>query len=448
MNFKLHRHQDKVIDSMVRFILVLTGVQGGKTTIGAIWLLDKIYKAFMQGKRGDWLIAAPTEKILQQSTLPKFKEFFPEDWGVWREQKKCFELVWGGRIFVRSTEDPEHLEGMTILGAWLDEAGQMKAAVWTYIQARVAVHKGPVLMTTTPYAMNWVYRIIMRQAKAGDKDFELITWASSDNPAFPKDEFERVKKSLPTAIFERRYLGYFTRLEGLVYPDFDEELHVVPPFPIPDNWPWFGGMDFGYTNPSCIIGIVHDKVNKTYYVAEEYYKREASLKELALELNRHPYNRIYGDRQAAHLIAELQQQYGCKNLEPCDNKVEIGIERLTKLIKEGHFKLIRGKCPNLQEELLSYHYPAPNDDKQEVSDTGEQIRKIFWGVGQYSHYIDLQEIDMQSCYNAMYESIIKGKGVRPKDLYYLNWILHRNSEMFGYGRKGMNKSISIPNELL
>lgn len=361
--FTLHRHQDKVVKSLKRFILVLTGVQGGKTTIGAIWLLLKIFAAYQAGKRGDWLIAAPTEKILQQSTLVKFKSFFPQDWGVWREQKKCFELKWGDRIFVRSTENPEHLEGMTLLGAWLDEAGQMKARVWTYIQARVSVNEGPVLMTTTPYAMNWLYKEVMKRAKEGDKDYDLITWASSDNPAFPQEEFDRAKVTLPKAIFERRYLGLFTRLEGLVYPDYDEDIHVINPFPIPDTWQWFGGLDFGFTNPSCLLAIVKDPNAEMYYVVDEFYEREAALSKIAGAIMQHSFRRIFADRQAAHLISELQRTYKCNNVTQCNNDISVGIERITRLFKEQKLKIFRGKCPNLQEEIESYHYPAPDDDK-------------------------------------------------------------------------------------
>lgn len=90
-----------------------------------------------------------------------------------------------------------------------------------------------------------------------------------------------------------------------------------------------------------------------------------------------------------------------------------------------------------------------------VTNEGEQMRNISWRVeeskppgGHLLNILDLQRVDMQACYNRMYESIIKGDGVKPNDLHYLNWILHRNSEIFGYGRDGMNKSISIPNELL
>lgn len=62
--------------------------------------------------------------------------------------------------------------------------------------------------------------------------------------------------------------------------------------------------------------------------------------------------------------------------------------------------------------------------------------------------IDILNIGNQACYNRMYEDIIEGKGIKPKDLFYLNWILQRNSEIFGYGRNGINRTITIKNELM
>lgn len=62
--------------------------------------------------------------------------------------------------------------------------------------------------------------------------------------------------------------------------------------------------------------------------------------------------------------------------------------------------------------------------------------------------IDILNIDNQACYNRMYEAILSGNGIKPKDSFYLNWILNRNSEIFGYGRDGLNKTITIKNELI
>ena len=62
--------------------------------------------------------------------------------------------------------------------------------------------------------------------------------------------------------------------------------------------------------------------------------------------------------------------------------------------------------------------------------------------------IDIKEINIQDCYNTMYEDIINGGGIKPRDLFYLDWILKRNSEIFGYGKNGLNRTIKIGHELL
>lgn len=61
---------------------------------------------------------------------------------------------------------------------------------------------------------------------------------------------------------------------------------------------------------------------------------------------------------------------------------------------------------------------------------------------------DILNIDTQACYNRMYEAILDGKGIKPEELFYLNWTLRRNSEIFGYGRDGIGKTITIKNELM
>ena len=83
-----------------------------------------------------------------------------------------------------------------------------------------------------------------------------------------------------------------------------------------------------------------------------------------------------------------------------------------------------------------------------VSEHGEQERFIRrWGVGQYDK-IDILNIDNQACYNRMYEDIVEGKGIKPSDLFYLSWTLARNSEIFGYGKGSLGRTITIKNELM
>lgn len=367
--FKPHPGQKRILDSPRRFIATISGVQGGKTTIGAIWLLREIYKDYEANIVGDYLLAAPTNKVLQQSTLQKFKELFPTDWGVYKEQKQVYQLKWGGNIFVRSAEEANYLEGMTLRRAWVDEAGQMKSMVWTILQARVAIAQGRVLMTSTPYAQNYYYRDIYKKAgylngeqlPGGDKNIEVVTWGSVENPAFPREEQERAKASMSTALYERRYEGKFTRLEGLVYPITDDL--VVEPFGIPNDWKTFGGMDLGRSEPTAILHLAEDPKNKVYYVTDEYYRAGGLLKDMAQWLTSHPMSRVLADPQSAQLISELRLYHGNGEVVGADKQeIAVGIERVSKLITEGRLHIF-SNCKNTIEEINVYHYSPPDPDK-------------------------------------------------------------------------------------
>ena len=71
---------------------------------------------------------------------------------------------------------------------------------------------------------------------------------------------------------------------------------------------------------------------------------------------------------------------------------------------------------------------------------GENIRMVDG--------INLSEIDNQGLYNDMYLDIIGGQGVKPWDLFYLNWALARHSELYGYGLKAVDQEIIIDRRLL
>lgn len=357
------------MDSTARFIGCVSGIRGGKTTIGALWLLDQIQTDYQAGHYGDYLICAPTNKILDQSTLPKFKEFFPKDWGEWKEQKSYFELAWNRpgsdepcRIFVRSLDEPDAIEGMECLSAWIDECGKVKHQGWINVQGRLSVTKGRAILTTTPYAVNWFWKEIWQRWKGGDKDYEVINWCSIDNPVFPKEEYERAQRTLPKAIFDRRYRGLFTRLEGLVYPEFDEESHVVDSFDIPDSWLKFGGLDFGKSNPNAVLCIAQDPETKVFYVYREFYQAETLLKTLSIFLHNQDLAYVLADTQAAQNILELNKFYGNRNVKPADKNKDTGIARIRGLLSEGRLKFFRGRTDKTLEEIQEYHYATPDAD--------------------------------------------------------------------------------------
>lgn len=412
MGLKLHKYQTKVFESKKRFIGAISGIRGGKTTVGAAWLCQKIYEDYTAGVRGDYLIAAPTNNVLAQATLPKFKEFFPSDWGVWKEQPKhFFQLNWNKktpdgketnepcRIYVRSMDDPNAVEGMETLAIWADEVGFMKDSAWVALRGRTSITQAPILMTSTPYSMNWFYTEIYKRFKEGNPDYDVIQWGSGENPVFPQEELEKAKRELPKEMFERRYMGKFTRLEGLVYPEFEEDEHVVEPFDIPSNGLVFAGADFGYNNPNAIVYIwespkTEDKPQSVYYVFKEYYRGKVLLQDLARSIRSVNPKYVLADNQGAQNIAELKRFHGIRQIKPCEKVKGIGVERIRTLLKEGRLKFFKGRTPNTLDEIKELHYKPPKIDG---SSTEEIVKKN-------NHAMDALEYAFSKSWQGLYSN--------------------------------------------
>jgi len=361
-----HPYQIKALNSEKRFIAVISGVQGGKTTLGALWLKKQV-EAYPE----DWhLIAAPTYKILHQSTLLKVFELFPEWKAFYKEQKSIIQSPFE-KIVIRSTEDPKSLVGMTLRSAWLDEGGQMKSAIFPTIQDRLSVKQGRCLITTTPYTLNWLYRdfyLPWRRKDPDYEDYEVIQFESIDNPAFPKEEYEKRRRTMDPREFDKRYRGLFRKLGGLVYPDFSPKLvkSLTELFRIYKDKidRVFGGIDFGFNNPFAVLILIEDK-DKNYYVVEEFYKTELSrieqIEELKKLREKWEVGTFYADPRDPQAIQDCLDS-GLP-IQAGNSDLFYGINKIRELIKEGRL-FIAKHCYNLLDEIESYHYPKERQDKE------------------------------------------------------------------------------------
>lgn len=445
-------HQERALASTKRFVACVGGKRGGKTTVGAAWLIQEIGRQhFEEGRNGNYLIVVPTFRIWEQATSIKFRELFGQlKWGEWKQQRSCFELKWkdaGGepyKIFVRSADEPDHIEGITALAAWLDEAGMMKDGTWDNVQARLSIDRGRCIMTTTPYAPNWFWREVI--ARAGtvngeeqhgadiEPQLELIRWSSVDNPAFSREEYDRLKRTMSPEQFARDYNGEAVRMEGLVYPALMEADCLVKPFQIPPEWRRFAGVDFGHTDPTVVVFIAQkpevqadpehgiDHKASEFFVYKEFYKAGALLNEVAQALEGEPLDFILGDPTAAQQIAELTRFYKIRHLLPADNTRDVGIERLKGLTHEGRLFFFRGRAMRTWEDMRAYHYREPNPDRPVKDDP----------VGVADHGCDALRYAFSREYlPGLYRGMKKPAAARrPKTVFYREW---ENAPSSDYG---------------
>jgi PBSX family phage terminase large subunit len=336
-----------------RFKALVAGIQSGKTLGGSVWARMQ----FDTYPQDTGLICAPTYKILTQSTLPKFFELNPDLKKYYKKGDSEISVPNRGTIFIRSTENPNVLEGMTLRWAWADEAGQMKLEAWVNLQGRLSILQGQLFITSTPYTLNWLYTDFYEQFKLGNKDYLVVQFRSCDNPYFPQEEYDRVKATMDPRTFKRRYDGLFEKMEGLVY-DLGTHLIIAPKeIQFKET---IAGIDWGFNNPAAIavLGIDYDN---NFYLIDEYYRSGQTTQEIIAKLKEFSFKyniRMYYPDPAEPDRLEEMRRAGLYPREVNKGKDSItnGIDRVRELIRRNQLKIFN-TCRYALDEFATYHYP-------------------------------------------------------------------------------------------
>lgn len=385
MELHFHANQWRAWDSEKRFILVLAGTQGGKTSFGPHWL----YREICWRGAGDYMVVTPTYPLLEKKALPEFRRVFEHTLGLGTYvggSLKTFTFseegdlrTFGKRQEKRTTvmfghaQDPDSLESSTAKAAWLDEAGQKKFRLgsWEAILRRLSIHMGRVLITTTPYNLGWLKQKLWDEWKAAQQqhvDIDVINFRSIDNPAFPRAEYDRARRDLPRWKFDMFYNAKFTRPAGLIYDNFNEVDHIIPRFAIPDDWPRYLGLDFGGVNTAGMFYAKEPGTNRLF-AYREYKAGGRTAKEHVAELLKgEPY------RPAAVGGAKSEQQWrnefaqaGLAVQEPPISDVEVGIDRVYGCHARNEI-IVFDDLAQYLDEKMSY--------SRELDEMGEPTEKI------------------------------------------------------------------------
>jgi phage terminase large subunit len=92
-----------------------------------------------------------------------------------------------------------------------------------------------------------------------------------DNPLLGQeyiDYLEQLKGPLGQAWRD----GDWDVFEGMAFPKWSQELHVVKPFEIPANWLRWRGIDWGYAAPWCTLWLAKDPATTRIFVYREAYQ--------------------------------------------------------------------------------------------------------------------------------------------------------------------------------
>ncbi len=378
--------QEQLIFSEEPLQIAGTGTQWGKSQAGSLWFKRQTH--IFTEKTDNFLLLAPSYKIMQQSMLPYFL-YTMEGHGEYKKADGEFKINGGGTVYLRTGTDPDSIVGVPNVRAyWLDEGGKARLYFWENIQARAASKGARGLITTSPYARNWLYKQYIKPISRGEmKDVPYIKAASWENPYHSlHDEKKRMamRSQMDPRRFDMIFGGEWGQMVGLVYDCWDDAQNTVEPFQLPTGTKYYGGIDWGYYPDPFALVVRAITPDGRHYGVSEFGQTQLTITDIVkiVRQKKEAYGitRFFCDPSQPGYIEELNRA-GIP-AQGADNDIRRGIDLHYELIKTVKYKEFIGSCPHSADEREIYHYPEPKDLQP------DQGSKELSPVDKDNHFMD------------------------------------------------------------
>ena len=375
---------------------VFGGNRSGKTECGAvevIWMARGIHPYRRNRKDVFGWVVSLSQQVQRDVAQSKILHYLPKNWiadivmlsgrkdspasGIIDQIK--LKNVFGGIStigFKSCDQGREKFQGASLDFVWFDE--EPPRDIYEECLMRVMDRKGDIFGTMTPLkGRTFVYNEIYLNARRNPEVwYEFMNW--EDNPFLSASEVKLLEGALDQSSLDSRKYGRFSEGYGLVYPEFDESVHVVKPFSVPSEWQENVSIDPGLHNPLSAHWYCVDWDGNIYVVAEHYEKgrdidfHAAAIDEISRRLGwkRDGSGRISalidsaaGQRTLASSksVSELFYERGIAVNPNVDKDVFSGISRVKSYLARGNGQpdiYIFDCCENMIAEFKSYSWGA------------------------------------------------------------------------------------------
>lgn len=402
---KVHQKQMAFHRCQKRNRWVFGGNRSGKTECGAVetvWLSRGIHPFRKNTPNISCWVVSLSQQVQRDVAQQKILRYLDRSWieqVVMRQGSRdspeygvidylVIKNVFGGssKIAFKSCEaGREKFQGTSLDFVWFDE--EPPKDIYEECRMRVLDRSGEIFGTMTPLkGLTWVYDEIYLNRNHSDQVWcEFMEWA--DNPYLPEADVRAMSEALSADSLESRRYGRFQAFGGLVYSEFDPQVHVIEPFDVPSEWQDKLSIDPGLNNPLSCHWYARDFDGNVYVVAEHYQAKHdvafhaQKIREISARLGWHTdkFGRVCAliDSAAnqrtlngAQSVAELFCQNGISVNTHVNKDLYTGINKVKALLKpiDGQPKLfVFNCCVQMISEFKGYFWgegdtPVKKDD--------------------------------------------------------------------------------------
>lgn len=402
---KIHHKQIEFHKCPKKNRWVFGGNRSGKTECGAVEVIylargNHPYREVKKATTG-WVVSLSTQ-VQRDVAQSKILHYLNPDWIVdvvmisGRKDsyangvidyiliKNVFGTI--SKIGFKSCDQGrEKFQGTSLDYVWFDE--EPTQDIYTECRMRVLDKDGDIFATMTPLkGMTFVYdEIYLNKHNDENVWYEFMQW--DDNPYISEEAKNALKASMSEEELRSRQYGEFMDYGGRVYPEFDENLHIIEPFDVPYDWQDKLSIDPGLKNPLSCHWYAVDYDDNVYVVAEHYEKEKDIIyhSEKIHEIS----NKLHWHRNSNGMVealidsaanqttlaskksvADLFYEHNILTNTNVNKDVFSGIQKVKSYLKNanGETKIfIFNTCKNLIREIKTYRW-GKGDSPVKVDD--------------------------------------------------------------------------------
>lgn len=325
-----------------------------------------------------FLMAGRTQTTLKRNCLAPLQSLFGEDNFTYSMSSKTGKLF-GHLVYLEGADNEraeDKIRGITLDGAYLDEATLMPQSFFTMLLSRLRKKGAFLYCTTNPdNPMHWLKADYID--RADELDVKVWNFRLEDNTFLPPEYVENIRKEY-TGVFYRRFIeGEWVIADGLVYSAFDEETMLIDPPSLEelnrDYAEKYIGIDYGIENPTAFDLFAWHKAKKEWHMIKDYaWGGRDNVKpktdpEIYDDLCRfadgiEDLRACIVDPSAKSLIVLMQRERLFKVI-PADNDVLAGISFTNTMFSQGKLKVSKA-CKNSRAELFAYSWDTEKSRQQ------------------------------------------------------------------------------------